>query len=106
MRTCPIPFDQFAAELLRLYDPPHRARATRRQVRQVLELVAALGVKSTADLTSALVARFIETRPPGQSPRTLQTVLRVLRVVCNNAVINGNLGVSPFSLRRVSQWVS
>jgi len=105
MRTRPIPFPQFAAELLRLYDPPHRAPATRRQVRAVLEIVAALGVKTTADLTSPLVARFVEARPPGQSPRTLQTLLRVLRGVCNNAVISGYLGVSPFALRRVSQWV-
>jgi len=105
MRTNAIPFDRFSAELLRLYDPPHRAAATRRQMRSVLEQVAALEVKTTADLTPALVARFIETRPPGQSPRTLQTLLRVLRGVCNNAVINGYLRVSPFALRRVSQWL-
>ncbi len=101
MRIRPIPFPEFRDELLRLYDPPHRATATRRQMRSVLELVAALGVKTTADLTSAMVARFIEARPPGQSPRTLQTVLRVL----NQAVMNGYLRVSPFALRRVSQRV-
>ncbi len=42
MRIRPIPFDQFTAEVLRLYDPPHRAAATRRQMRSVLEQVAAL----------------------------------------------------------------
>src|SRR5208337_237690 len=85
MRTTAIPFDRFAAELLRLYDPPHRAAATRRQMKKVLDLVAALGVKTTADLSATMVAKFIEARPPGQSPRTLQTLLRVLRGVCNNA---------------------
>ncbi len=105
MRTTAIPFDRFTAELLRLYDPPHRAVATRRQMRSVLEQVAALGVKTTADLTPVLVARFIEARPPGQSPRTLQTLLRVVRGICNQAVINGYLRVSPFALRRVSQWI-
>jgi len=105
MRTSAVPFDRFATELLRLYDPPHRAPATRRQVKKVLALVAELGAESTADLTPVLCARFIETRPPGQSPRTLQTLLRVLRGICNQAVINGYLRVSPFALRRVSQWV-
>jgi len=105
MRTRSIPFDQFTAEILRLYDPPHRATATRRQMRYVFEQVAALEVKTTADLTPVLVARFIESRPPGQSPRTLQSYLRVLRGLCNNAVINGYLRISPFALRRVSQWL-
>src|SRR5208337_3391992 len=105
MRIRPIPFPEFRDEVLRLYDPPHRATATRRQIRYVLEQVAALQVKTTADLTPVLVARFVESRPPGQSPRTLQTLLRVLRGVCNNAVINGYLRVSQFALRRVSQWL-
>ncbi len=105
MRAHAVPFDQFAAELLRLYDPPHRAPATRRQVRQVLDEITDLGVKTTAELTQTLVARFIEARPPSQSPRTLQSLLRVLRSVCNHAVINGGLRVSPFASRGVSQWV-
>src|SRR5271157_2039222 len=105
MRVHPIPFEQFAAELLRLYNPPHRAASTRRKLKQVLDLVAALGVKTTADLTPVLVARFIEARPPGQSPRTLQTLLVVLRGVSNHAMIEGYLRVSPFALRRVSQWL-
>ncbi len=105
MRIRPIPFPEFRDEVLRLYTAPHRAAATRRQMKKVLDLVAALEVKSTADLTPCLVARFIESRPPGQSPRTLQTLLRVLRGVCNQAVINGYLRVSPFALRRVSQWL-
>ena len=105
MRIRPIPFPEFRDEVLRLYDPPHRATATRRQIRYVLEQVAALQVKTTADLTPALVARFVESRPPGQSPRTLHSVLRVLRAICNQAVLTGYLRVSPFALRRVSQWV-
>jgi len=100
-----IPFDQFRAELLRLYGPPHRAPATRRQMKQVLNLVAALGVKTTADLTQTLVARFIEGRPPGQSPRTLQSLLVCLRGVCNQATVNGYLRVSPFASRSVARWL-
>ena len=105
MRTTAIPFDRFRDEILRLYDPPHRATATRRQVAQVLREIGGLEVKTTADLTPALVARYVESRPPGQSPRTLHGMLRVLRALCNQAVITGYLRVSPFALRRVSQWV-
>ncbi|MGO9108579.1 MAG: tyrosine-type recombinase/integrase [Thermoguttaceae bacterium] len=105
MRTTAIPFDRFRDELLRLYDPPHRATVTRRQVAQVLREVGALEVKTTADLTPALVARYVESRPPGQSPRTLHAMLRVLRGICNQAVITGVLRVSPFAARRVSSWV-
>jgi integrase len=67
--------------------------------------IAALEVKTTAELTPTLVARYVESRPPGQSPRTLHGVLRVLRAICNQAVISGVLRVSPFASRRVSQWV-
>jgi integrase len=104
MRIRPIPFPEFRDEVLRLYDPPHRATATRRQVAQVMREISALEVKTTADLTPALVARYVESRPPGQSPRTLHSVLRVLRSICNQAVISGVLRVSPFAARRVSQW--
>ena len=104
MRIRPIPFAKFRDDILRLYDPPHRATATRRQVAQVMREISALEVKTTADLTPALVARYVESRPPGQSPRTLHSVLRVLRSICNQAVISGVLRVSPFAARRVSQW--
>jgi len=100
-----IPFDQFRAELLRLYGPPHRAPATRSKLKHVLDLVAALEVKTTADLTPALVARFIEARPPGQSPRTLQSLLVVLRGVCNQATVNGYLRLSPFASKSVARWL-
>jgi len=105
MRIRPIPFPDFRDEILRLYQPPHRAAATRRQVAQVMREIAALDVKTTADLTPALVARYVESRPPGQSPRTLHGMLRVLRSIANQAVISGVLRVSPFAARRVSSWV-
>jgi integrase len=100
----PIPFPAFKAELLRLYDPPHRAPATRAKLQQVLDLVAKLGVESTADLTPVTVARLIESRPPGQSPRTLSALLRSLRTACNYAVSSGYLRVSPFAVRPVASW--
>ena len=101
----PIPFARFKVEVLALYGSPHRAPSTRRKLEQVLKLVEDLGVKTTADLTPGLVARFIEARPPGQSPQTLAALLRVVRSMSNQAVVMGYLRVSPFALRRVSQWV-
>jgi len=100
-----IPFDQFRAELLRLYDPPHRAPATRRKLKQVLDLVEALGVETPADLTGSLVARLIEARPPGQSARTTLALLRSLRAACNYAMVQGYMRVSFFALRSVARWV-
>jgi len=101
----PIPFDRFKVELTLLYRSPHRAPSTRRKLEQVFDLVEDLDVKTTADLTPGLIARFIEARPPGQSPQTLAALLRVIRSMSNQAVMMGYLRVSPFALRRVSQWV-
>jgi integrase len=101
----PMRFPEFSAELLRLYQPPHRAPATRRQIEFVLNILAELGVATTADLTAGMVAQFIETRPPGHSTRTMFTYLRVLRVICNFAHANAWLKVSPFVIRPMRSWI-
>jgi integrase len=105
IRIRPIAWEQFTAELLALYEPPLRAAATRRQMKHYLELAAAAGVKTTADLTPAAIARVIACRPPGEAPRTTAAVLRCLRVAANVAVRSGYLMVSPFSIRPVGAWV-
>jgi len=106
MRIRPIPFDEFTRDhLLPMYEPPMRAIATKREIVHVLDLVAKLGVTTTADLTTGLIAQVCELVPPGQSPRTLQKHLRYLRVLCNFAVANGWLKVSPFTVRPLRQWV-
>jgi integrase len=105
MRMRPIPFDEFRRDLLAMYEPPLRAIATKREITHILNLVAELGVKTTADLTTGLIARVCESVPPGQSARTLQKHLRYLRVVANFAVCNGWLKVSPVTRRPLRQWV-
>ncbi len=105
MRTRPIPLDEFRRSLLEMYEPPFRAIGTRREVSHVLNLVAELGVKTTADLNTGLIARICESIPPGQSARTLQKKLRYLRVMANFAVVNGWLKVSPFQVRPLRAWV-
>src|SRR5271166_5196734 len=98
MRTRPIPWDDFRTELLAMYKPPLRAIATRREVTHVLNLVAELGVKTTAGLDTGLIARVCEAWPPERSGRTLQKNLRYLRVMANYAVNSGWLKVSPFTI--------
>jgi len=104
MRTRPIPFDEFRRSLLEMYEPPLRAVATRRAMTHILNLIEGLGVKSTADLDTGLIARVCASAPPGQSSRTLQAHLRYLRVMANFAVANGWLKVSPFTVRSLRQW--
>lgn len=105
MDAKPIPWARFREELETINRPPFKALATYRKLTHTLDLVETLDVKTTEDLTPTLIARFIEARPPGQSPHTLQSLLRVLRMVSNHAAIMGYVRVSPFALRRVSQWV-
>src|SRR5271157_2913666 len=105
MRIRPVPFSEFRRSLLAMYEPPLRAVATRRGMMHILNLIEGLGVKSTADLDTGLIARVCASAPPGQSARTLHTHLRYLRVAANFAFVNGWLKVSPFTVRPLRQWV-
>jgi len=97
-----IPFDRFRAELLGLYQPPQRARATWTKMRQVLAEVSGLGVRSTRELSPPLVVRFSNSRP-GRNPSTVNGLLSYLRAACAYAVAMRYLSVNPFGVRRF--WV-
>jgi len=101
----PIPLDRFRDEVLDLYRPPLRARKTFDKVRLVLDLVEPLAGPgaTTADLTPALVARFVASRPAGESPNTTISLLNSLRAACTYAKSQGYVRASPFDFRR--QWV-
>ncbi len=99
----PIPWAEFRAEVLSLYQPPLRARETQRRMTRVLDDVAALGVGSTAELTAGLVARFVAGRPPTEHPNTTHVKVSTLRAACNYAAAQRYMAVSPFAVRR--QWV-
>jgi integrase len=102
----PIPFADFAAELMRLYEPPLRALKTRDKMRFLLRIVADLvGPEgSTTDLTPELVAFFIRERPAGESSITTHTLVSYLRTACNYARSRGYVHATPFDFRR--KWVS
>ncbi|MEJ7636467.1 MAG: site-specific integrase [Singulisphaera sp.] len=100
----PIPFDEFRARLLALYEPPQRDMETFRRMRNVLADVASLeGVCSTADLTTETVRRYIAGRPVKEHPNTTYGLVASLRTACNIAAAEGYVHVSPFSIRK--HWV-
>lgn len=105
VQPSPIAWARFKAEFLALYTEGLAARSTRAKLEQVLRLVDALGVRTTADLTPELVARFLASRPPSQSPHTARGLLMQLRTICSYAESRRHLTISPFRLRKVSQWV-
>jgi integrase len=97
-------WERFGAELLSLYGPSMRARATRGELARVLRDLAAVGVESPAGLTvaavAALVARY---HAAGLAANSIRGHLAYCRVVCNYARHAGYLARSPFELRR--EWV-
>lgn len=101
----PIPFARFMSEVLELYQPPLRAKNTFIRMRQVLRLTAELlGLDATTlDLTPALIARFVGSRPPGESPNTTIGLLSALRAACSYGVSQGYLRSSPFAARK--SWI-
>jgi integrase len=101
----PIPLDRFGDELLKLYVPPLRAKNTFLKMRQAMEIVEAVAGPgaTTADLTPALIARFIESRPDGESPRTTHTLLAYVGAACSYAKSQGYIRTSPFEFRK--RWI-
>lgn len=98
-----VPWPRFTAELLALYEPPLRSKATAVKMARVLNMAAEAGAETTADLTPALVARFVAARPASESPNTTHTLLGYLRTACNHAAAEGYLKASPFDRR--NNWV-
>ena len=102
----PIPFTQFKDEVLKLYEPPLRAKATWKRMRTILELVGSLLGESatTADLTPALIQKLIESRPQGESTYTTNSYLVGLRAACNYGRSQGYLYLNPCDARK-GRWL-
>src|SRR5205823_10230555 len=96
-----IPYLEFCDRLLSLYQPPLRAPATCDAMRRVLRLLGSVpGVASTADLTTATMARYIALRAATVNPNTLIGELGYLRAACSYAAEEGLLSHPP-SWRRL-----
>lgn len=97
---------QLREELLSLYAPPLRAKATRSKVRQVLDELAQLSrVTTTRDLSPATIARWLASPPRPRRPETWRSLLRTLRAICRYAVFRGYARTDPFEWRPPSAWL-
>lgn len=99
-----IKYDRFKVEVLSLYEPPLRAIATWRQVRQVLEEFEQIGLVWCSDIKPVAVARWIKAHPD-RSPARTASLLRTFAAACSYARSAGYLTRTPFDFRKVSQWV-
>jgi integrase len=101
----PIPWPRFKEEILALYRPPLRAKTTFSGMQYAFRTLEPLGLETTADLTLALIGRWVESRPKTLSPNSVRGGLRYLQAICSLAQELGYVNVSPFALRRVGKWV-
>jgi len=101
----PISIERLEAELLSLYEPPLRAVATLREMRQVFGEIKLLpGVAKTSHLRPPAIAAWIK-RYPARSPARVESLLRCWRVIVNYAVNEGYMRSSPFKTRKLSSWI-
>ena len=100
-----IPLNDFVRQIEELYAEPMRSPRTRKAMLKVLREVKALGMRTTADLTPGLVARYITARSSEVNPRTVHGNLLCLQAACNLAESLGALKVNPFKVRKMKQWI-
>jgi integrase len=117
IQPTPIGWSRFRAEFLSPYVVGTTcARNTRQTLIQVFDLVEALDlavagepprrIETTADLTPALVARFVADRTAaGLAPSTVRGLLMRLRTVCSYAEQNRYVMISPFRLRKIGKII-
>jgi integrase len=98
----PIPLAKFFDTAQSLYTTGRHANKTLKRVRQVSrELVELLGpAATTADLTTAAMARYVSARGPGANANTTNGLLSSIASLCSYAVEEGWLDREP-AWRRV-----
>lgn len=90
-----IPFQKFVASILAVYSGPGHAPRTAAKMRHVLDMIRLLGVKTTADLTTELIARFVSERSEVVNASTVRGDLSYLSAACTYAVEEGWLERAP-----------
>lgn len=92
----PLPLARFSAEFLGLYSKGKRAHLTELKMRQVLREVSKIpGLHTTADLTTAAMARYVEGHGPSANANTVNGKLDYLRAACRYAFEEGYLDRPP-----------
>jgi integrase len=101
-----VPFARFTEEVLALYAPPLRRKATYLKMRQVLGEFAALQPrpKKTSDIGPALMTRWLAAYREKRKPITSASLLISFRAACNIARKMGWLRVTPWDIRK--DWIS
>lgn len=90
-RVVPISMTRFRAEVLAAYAPP-KAKATLTKMRRALDTLDELGVKTTANLTPALLDRVVSL---GEGKSFFQRLWNI-HATCELAIKWGYLKASPF----------
>jgi integrase len=101
----PKPWEEFKAEVLALYKPPHRAKATHAGMVYAFRRLAELAPTGTADLTVPFIGRFVDAMPPTMNPNSIRGSLRYAQALCSYAQQMGYLRISPFAIRKIGSWV-
>lgn len=96
-----VPFAAFAAEVLRLYQPPARRPATRAKLRQVLAEFAAL-CTDAGSVSPLAVADWLAAHAD-RRPMTNYTLLSSFRAACRYGVYRGYMA-DPFAFRPLRAW--
>lgn len=105
MLPWPMPWAEFLAEIRPAISRPGVGKSQERKMRHVVGLLTTMGVASTSDLNLDLVSRFVASRPAGQSPQTLRSLLLCVSRLCSLAVERRALVVSPFSTVPIGRLV-
>jgi integrase len=91
----PIPFARFLDTIDAVYSGPGHAPRTAAKMRRILDLIARLGVRTTADLTTELLARFVAERSQLVNANTIRGDLSYISAACSLAVEEGWLHHAP-----------
>jgi integrase len=97
-----VTFARVQAEVLALYRPPQRRKATHAKMSKVLREVAELGAKRSSDLSPSLIVDWLA-RHDDRRPATNRSYLGSLRAAANIAKKLGYLRVTPWEIR--SDWI-
>jgi integrase len=82
----PCPFPEFTRRIIALYGSGRHAKKTRLRMQQVLRELAELGVASTDQLTTEMMARYVRSKGPTANPNTVNGLLGTISAACSWAV--------------------
>jgi integrase len=95
-----IPWTRFRSEVISLYTPPLARKTTFVKIRGTLRLLDGLGVRTTADLTSGLVARLLTANAARWKRATAKGHLSYLGAICAHGVREGWLRSNPVAAKK------